>query len=158
MLSTSKYITQRIMISYVCDCMLSSGHRASHIARARRRLWCSATTSMQPVRTPAQALRKQVPGERRKVPVVVTEDAAQRVGGEPEYDAVVLGGTLGLLVAARLQLAGHSVAVVERQRAVGRTQEWNSSREELSVRVPSLLLSDAFQVVLRSRGSSDAAL
>lgn len=113
---------------------------------------------MQPVRTSAQALRKQVPGELRKVPVVVTEDAAQRVGGEPEYDAVVLGGTLGLLVAARLQLAGHSVAVVERQRAVGRTQEWNSSREELSVRVSSLLLSDAFQVVVRSRGSSDAAL
>lgn len=41
---------------------------------------------------------------------------------QPEFDAVVCGGTLGVLVALALQLKGHRVAVVERRRVVGRTQ------------------------------------
>ena len=45
---------------------------------------------------------------------------------------VVCGGTLGIFLAAALQLAGLRVAVVERGPLVGRAQEWNISRKEIA--------------------------
>jgi 2-polyprenyl-6-methoxyphenol hydroxylase-like FAD-dependent oxidoreductase len=47
------------------------------------------------------------------------------------YDVVVAGGTLGVFVAVCLAQQGLSVAVVERGKLAGRTQEWNISRKEL---------------------------
>lgn len=49
----------------------------------------------------------------------------------PDYDVTVCGGTLGIFVALALQQRGHRVAVIERRRVEGRTQEWNISRHEL---------------------------
>jgi glycine/D-amino acid oxidase-like deaminating enzyme len=44
---------------------------------------------------------------------------------------VVAGGTLGVFVAVCLAQQGLAVAVVERGKLAGRTQEWNISRKEL---------------------------
>jgi hypothetical protein len=52
-------------------------------------------------------------------------------GGVCTYDVVVAGGTLGVFVAVALAQRGLSVAVVERGRLAGRTQEWNISRKEV---------------------------
>jgi hypothetical protein len=54
------------------------------------------------------------------------------LGAPPQYDAVVCGGTLGIFLAAALQLRGLRVAVVERGPLLGRAQEWNISRKELA--------------------------
>ena len=51
------------------------------------------------------------------------------------FDAVFLGGTLGIFLAAALQLKGWRVAVVERNRLIGREQEWNISRNDMQVRI-----------------------
>lgn len=48
-------------------------------------------------------------------------------------DIVVLGGTLGIFMAAALQLQGKNVAVIERGAVAGRDQEWNISRAEMQV-------------------------
>ncbi|MCO5609180.1 hypothetical protein L7F22_063403 [Adiantum nelumboides] len=47
------------------------------------------------------------------------------------YDAVVCGGTLGIFVAAVLSSKGFKVAVIEKGKLQGRSQEWNISRKEL---------------------------
>mmetsp|Transcript_93981 Transcript_93981/g.166343 ORF Transcript_93981/g.166343 Transcript_93981/m.166343 type:complete len:701 (-) Transcript_93981:20-2122(-) len=49
----------------------------------------------------------------------------------PDFDVVVCGGTIGILLAAALQLRGLSVAVVEAGKLRGRTQDWNASRKEV---------------------------
>ncbi|KAJ9515524.1 hypothetical protein QJQ45_021660 [Haematococcus lacustris] len=49
-----------------------------------------------------------------------------------DFDVVVCGGTLGLMLAATLQRRGHKVAVVDKRLIQGRTQEWNISRGELA--------------------------
>ena len=51
------------------------------------------------------------------------------------FDAVVLGGTLGIFLATALQLRGRKVAVIERNQLVGRDQEWNISRSDMQVRL-----------------------
>ena len=50
-----------------------------------------------------------------------------------EWDVVVGGGTLGVIVGTVLAQQGWSVAVVERGILRGRDQEWNISRHELQV-------------------------
>ncbi|KAJ1459560.1 hypothetical protein M885DRAFT_434786, partial [Pelagophyceae sp. CCMP2097] len=52
-----------------------------------------------------------------------------------DYDAVVLGGTLGIFVAAALARRGLKVAVIERGALVGRNQEWNLSLDEVNALV-----------------------
>ena len=52
---------------------------------------------------------------------------------EIEFDVVVCGGTLGILIASALAQRGYRVAVIERGVLRGRTQEWNISRQELQV-------------------------
>ena len=49
----------------------------------------------------------------------------------PEFDVVVLGGTLGVFAAAAFQKRGLKVCVVERGPLVGRNQEWNLSLDEV---------------------------
>uniref|UniRef100_A0A7R9VAJ3 Lycopene beta-cyclase n=1 Tax=Chlamydomonas euryale TaxID=1486919 RepID=A0A7R9VAJ3_9CHLO len=61
----------------------------------------------------------------------------------PVFDAIVCGGTLGLFVAAALQMQGHNVAIIDRRMIQGRTQEWNISRTELQVLVSLNLLTPA---------------
>ena len=75
------------------------------------------------------------------VPTVVTETRVPL--GNVEWDVVVCGGTLGILIACALQLRGLRVALIERGMLRGRTQEWNISRHELSVLLELDLLSEA---------------
>ncbi|MGB3135688.1 MAG: FAD-binding oxidoreductase [Nodosilinea sp.] len=49
-----------------------------------------------------------------------------------EWDAVICGGTLGVLAGAGLAQRGWRVALLERGVLEGREQEWNISRRELS--------------------------
>ncbi|NJR66688.1 MAG: FAD-binding oxidoreductase [Leptolyngbyaceae cyanobacterium CRU_2_3] len=48
-----------------------------------------------------------------------------------EWDVVICGGTLGILIGAALAQRGWRVAVLERGKLRGRDQEWNISRREL---------------------------
>lgn len=48
-----------------------------------------------------------------------------------DFDVVISGGTLGILLATALQKQGWKVAVIERGILRGREQEWNISRQEL---------------------------
>lgn len=62
-----------------------------------------------------------------------------------EVDVIVLGGTLGIFLATALQRQGRSVAVLERNRLLGREQEWNISRADMAV---SFLLLAFLEVLL----------
>lgn len=61
------------------------------------------------------------------------------------YDVAVMGSTLGLIYALRLQSQGRRVAVLERGKIKGREQEWNIGTGEFKhlQRVLGLDLSDA---------------
>lgn len=73
------------------------------------------------------------------VPRVVTQ--SREPLGDGDYDVVICGGTLGILLGAVLQRRGWRVALVERGILRGRDQEWNISRRELSVFLELELLS-----------------
>jgi lycopene cyclase CruP len=60
-----------------------------------------------------------------------------------DFDAIVAGGTLGIILGAALQQRGLRVAVIERGELKGRVQEWNISRGELAVLVEMGLLSES---------------
>ena len=53
----------------------------------------------------------------------------------PEYDIIMCGETLDIMVALALQQQGFKVAVVEKRVVQGRVQEWNTSRHECQVGV-----------------------
>jgi lycopene cyclase CruP len=59
-----------------------------------------------------------------------------------DVEIAIAGGTLGIILAAALQLRGVKVAVIERGELKGRVQEWNISRAELGVLVELELLSE----------------
>jgi lycopene cyclase CruP len=61
--------------------------------------------------------------------------------GPLDWDIVVAGGTLGILIAPALQRLGWRVVVIERGILRGREQEWNISRSELEVLLELELLS-----------------
>ena len=48
-----------------------------------------------------------------------------------DYDLVVVGGNLGILLATALAVRGLRVAVVEAGALRGRNQDWNASRKEV---------------------------
>ena len=48
-------------------------------------------------------------------------------------DVIICGGTLGILLGAALQQRGISVTLIEKGQLQGRIQEWNISRQELTV-------------------------
>ena len=50
-----------------------------------------------------------------------------------DWDVVICGGTLGILIGAALAQKGWRVALLERGILQGRSQEWNISRQELQV-------------------------
>ncbi|WOD41975.1 FAD-binding oxidoreductase [Nodosilinea sp. E11] len=59
-----------------------------------------------------------------------------------EWDVVICGGTLGVLVGAGLAQRGWRVALLERGVLQGREQEWNISRRELAALVDLGLLTE----------------
>ncbi len=59
-----------------------------------------------------------------------------------DVDIAISGGTLGIVLAAALQLRGLQVAVIERGELKGRVQEWNISRSELAILIELELLSE----------------
>ena len=61
--------------------------------------------------------------------------------GSLDWDVVISGGTLGILIGAALQQRGWRVALIERGILRGRDQEWNISRQELEVFLELNLLS-----------------
>ncbi|HEY9825372.1 MAG TPA: FAD-binding oxidoreductase [Stenomitos sp.] len=72
---------------------------------------------------------------------VVAEDPSPL--GAVDWDVVICGGTLGILLAAALVRQGWRVALLERGELRGRQQEWNTSRHELQVLVELELLTPA---------------
>ena len=62
---------------------------------------------------------------------------------DPDWDVVICGGTLGIMLGAALARQGWRVALVERGTLRGREQEWNISRQELQVFVELGLLTQA---------------
>jgi lycopene cyclase CruP len=62
------------------------------------------------------------------VPIVVQTSQATIA---PDFDVVICGGTLGILLGAALVQRGWRVGLVERGQLRGRSQEWNISRHEL---------------------------
>ena len=60
-----------------------------------------------------------------------------------DWDVVICGGTLGVLLGAALAQRGWRVALLEKGQLRGRDQEWNISRRELAVFVALGLLSEA---------------
>ena len=74
----------------------------------------------------------------------VTPPAVVTVSTEPlsaiDWDIVICGGTLGILLGTALVQRGWRVALLERGKLQGRRQEWNTSRHELQVLVELELL------------------
>lgn len=75
-------------------------------------------------------------------PAIQVTETANAVG-PVDWDVVVAGGTLGLLLAWGLRRRGYRVALLERGPVQGRRQEWNISRVELQVLVDLELLTPA---------------
>lgn len=70
---------------------------------------------------------------------VVTEQSS--LLGSIDWDVVICGSTLGILLGTVLVQQGWRVAILERGELRGRQQEWNTSRHELQVLVELELLS-----------------
>lgn len=75
------------------------------------------------------------------VPSVVEKSTAAI--GEVNWDVIICGGTLGILLGAALQLQGWRVGLLERGILRGREQEWNISRQELRIFLELELLTEA---------------
>ncbi|MCC5639388.1 FAD-binding oxidoreductase [Nostoc sp. CHAB 5844] len=65
------------------------------------------------------------------IPTVVQE--SQQDLSDVDWDAIICGGTLGILIGCALAVRGLRVALIERGILRGREQEWNISRQELEV-------------------------
>jgi lycopene cyclase CruP len=63
--------------------------------------------------------------------------------GAVDWDVIICGGTLGILMGCALAQRGWRVALLERGILRGREQEWNISRKELATFVELGLLSEA---------------
>jgi lycopene cyclase CruP len=74
-----------------------------------------------------QALREDT----APIPLVIKESTD--LLGTVDWDVVICGGTLGILMGCALQKRGWRVALIERGILRGRDQEWNISRKELEV-------------------------
>ena len=84
-----------------------------------------------------QALREDT----APIPQVIKE--SKEPLGTVDWDVVICGGTLGILIGCALQKRGWRVALIERGILRGRDQEWNISRKELEVFLELELLSAA---------------
>lgn len=84
-----------------------------------------------------QALREDT------TPVIPVVEQSQLPLGVMDWDVVICGGTLGILIGAALARLGYRVALIERGILRGRKQEWNISRKELEVFLEMDLLSES---------------
>lgn len=75
------------------------------------------------------------------VPTVVTQSKTPLE--TVDWDVVICGGTLGILIGSALVQRGWRVALLERGILRGRLQEWNISRQELEVFLRLNLLTEA---------------
>ena len=73
---------------------------------------------------------------------IVVQDSSE-VLATVDWDVVICGGTLGIMMGAALAQRGWRVALLERGILRGRDQEWNISRNELRVLVEMGLFSEA---------------
>ncbi|MEH1967295.1 FAD-binding oxidoreductase [Nostoc sp.] len=74
------------------------------------------------------------------IPTLVKE--SQQPLGVVDFDVLICGGTLGILIGCALVVKGLRVALLERGILRGREQEWNISRKELDVFVELNLLTE----------------
>ncbi|WP_017651481.1 hypothetical protein [Fortiea contorta] len=74
------------------------------------------------------------------IPTVVKEN--QQPLDNLDWDVIICGGTLGILIGCALAVKGVRVALLERGILQGREQEWNISRKELAVFVELELLTE----------------
>ncbi|MEH1911516.1 MAG: FAD-binding oxidoreductase [Nostoc sp.] len=74
------------------------------------------------------------------IPTLVKE--SQLSLGVADFDVIICGGTLGILIGCALAVKGLRVALLERGILRGREQEWNISRKELDVFVELNLLTE----------------
>ncbi|MGH1392434.1 MAG: NAD(P)/FAD-dependent oxidoreductase [Trichormus sp.] len=87
----------------------------------------------------ADSILKSIRENTAPVPLVVKEN--QQSLGAVDWDVIICGGTLGILIGCALAVRGMRVALLERGILQGREQEWNISRQELEVFVELNLLS-----------------
>lgn len=74
-------------------------------------------------------------------PIPTTVKTETQSLGTLDWDVVICGGTLGILIGATLAKKGWRVALLERGILKGRKQEWNISRKELETFIELNLLS-----------------
>jgi lycopene cyclase CruP len=77
----------------------------------------------------------------RPIPQVISH--SDRPLDAIDWDVIICGGTLGVLIGAALAQRGWRVLLLERGLLRGRSQEWNISRAELSVFLDLGLLTEA---------------
>lgn len=77
------------------------------------------------------ALWESIKHQTLSIPEVI--QTSDTLLGETDWDAIVCGGTLGILIGLALVRKGWRVVVIERGSLRGRDQEWNISRKELAV-------------------------
>ncbi len=76
-----------------------------------------------------------------KTPIPQTVKTEAQSLGNCDWNIVICGGTLGILIGATLTKKGWRVALLERGILKGRIQEWNISRKELETFIELNLLS-----------------
>ncbi|MBD2214215.1 FAD-binding oxidoreductase [Nostoc linckia FACHB-104] len=79
--------------------------------------------------------------DRAPIPMVVKENP--QLLDYVDWDVIVCGGTLGILIGCALAVKGLKVGLIERGILRGREQEWNISRKELEVFLELNLLTNA---------------
>jgi lycopene cyclase CruP len=88
----------------------------------------------------ADSILKSIRENTAPVPLVVKENQVSL--STVDWDVIICGGTLGILIGCALAVRGMRVALLERGILQGREQEWNISRQELEVFVELNLLSE----------------
>lgn len=88
----------------------------------------------------ADYILKSIRENTAPIPAVVTENQQPLVS--LDWDVIICGGTLGILIGCALAVRGLRVALLERGILRGREQEWNISRQELEVFVELNLLTE----------------
>jgi lycopene cyclase CruP len=85
------------------------------------------------------------------IPTAMTIQEVAEPLDDVEWDVVICGGTLGVLLATGLVQRGWRVALLEKGVLRGRDQEWNISRRELSALTDlGLLTEEALETVIAS--------
>ncbi|MEH2303867.1 FAD-binding oxidoreductase [Nostoc sp.] len=85
-------------------------------------------------------------------PVSTLVKESQQPLGVVDFDVLICGGTLGILIGCALAVKGLRVALMERGILWGREQEWNISRQELDVFVElNLLTEDELETAIATK-------